>query len=425
MPDIDPFILRCMHDEVVKVAFLGSLARQGVQAVGKAGGKLLANKGVQSAGRHVAQSVGDVGAGMGVGAASGGLIGAGTEGYKGYQEEGASGAVSRGLQGGMRGAGLGAAMGGVAGLASGGRATVSELGKTLTKGKYNPLGTAVRTGQRNLHSVTGLAPGGAKRGTKEYANALRGMKMEGWKAKGTAQAAAKTRRQAEQAVAKSKRKVHRGEKNLERAIKSGDPAAIRKAERSLARDSRAIHKGEKAVGKATDALDRASEEAKSVEDAWQAGMTSLPGVAGAVKEKGVGSLWEHGIKPQTKTLSGKAMLAAPVALAAPTLATEEDEEGRGRAERFSKSLVENAAYTTTPMIPLVGSDIMGRSIGAAAGLGGRNIDKLIGAVKRKPTSELGESPGVPATDGDSEGGIPVERVVSNAAQGKPPEDMLV
>jgi hypothetical protein len=171
---------------------------------------------------------------------------------------------------------------------------------------------------------------------------------------------------------------------------------------------------------------RAEKGLQVSDEAVERGLTSVPGMVQAVRKEGLKPLWTHGLKPQLtqQGWQGKAIAGLPAAMALPELAVETDDSGRGRAERFGRALGQGGAFAATPFVPLAGSEVLSRGAGGAGGMVGKGIDRLIGAVKPKKPQEFGESPGVPATDGDSSGGIAVERVVSNAAQGKPPEDLL-
>lgn len=407
MPSIDTLTLVHMHDALVKEALLGSIGRSIAQRALQ--GRQGVQEGVRRAGRYIAQSSGDVGAGAGIGGMIGGAGGLGAGALEGYQEVdpetgqkgGVVGALSKGMKRGYQGALGGAAVGAAAGLGAGGRFTSSEAGRRLLAGSgANPLSAAARFGQRQLHGVTGLVPGGAKAGTEAYREGLRGMRIYGHDV-------AARHGEASNAV---KQMTSR----LQELKATGAP-------------SKQVVRAEKALGKLQRGEKSLAAEAESVRKSWDTGMTSLPGLARAVGREGPKVLWERGLKPQWQHGGGlgKALLVGTPLMAAPELLKATDEEGRGRVERFGESLGTMGAFTTTPMIPYVGTDILARGVGKAGGLAGKGIDKLIGAVSGKKPQTLGESPGVPATDGDVEGGIPVERVMSNAAQGKPPEDLLV
>lgn len=377
MTKLDALTLDYMHTALVKEA---------------AGGQLI-GRGLPGLGGYLRRAAGDVGAGAGVGSAVGAVGGAATEGYKGYKEDGVAGALSRGVGGGMHGAAIGAGIGAGAGLAGGGRFTSSAAGKALMQSN-NALASTARFGQRQLHGVTGLTPGGAPRLTAAgevnpaYVEAVKGMRM--------------------------------GTYGPEKGVSAAWLAKV-DAMASGAKPKK-LQKLQKQFGNAQDAL-------QTSEEAVGKGMTSLPGVVQAVRKEGLKPLWTHGVKPQftQSGWSGKALTALPAAMAAPELMKDEDSagKGRGRAERFGQALGEGSAFAAAPFLPLAGADVMSRGTGKASGLAGKALDKLIGSVRpKKPGLAFGESPGVPATDGDG-GGQAVERVQTNAALGKPPEDMQV
>lgn len=382
---IDLFTLRYMRDEITKEAFLGTLGRSAARSVGQRFSGGAAKKSLQGAGQHISQNAMGSAALTGAGAGAGGLGGAAVGAIEGAQDGGGiGGALTGAMERGYQGALGGAALGGVAGMAGGGR---TKAVQALTSG-HNPMAVMGRFGQRQLHSVTGMVSGGAKRGTKEYADALRGMKLYGWDSAARAEKATKAFHNAQAQGMKGPK--------LDRLRKS---------------------------------MTRAKTEASTNEEALQKGLTSVPGLAREIgAQRSLKPLWSHGVKPQItqQGVMGKAMVGLPVAAAAPELFTAQDEEGRGRGERFSKALTQGLAYTATPFIPMAGSDLLARGGGSAAGMAGKGIDELIGAVGGPKKHRLGDGPGaVPPTDGDAEGGLPVERVMSNAAQGLPPEDMMV
>lgn len=380
---IEPYALDMMYDELVKVGFLGGVARGLVTAAGRKLTESGASAAVRSAGgaagRYLAQSAGNVGAGMGIGGAAGGVIGAAEGGYRGYKEDqaqgggGVMGGLMGALGGGTRGAAIGTAIGGAAGLASGGRG--ADIVAKATKGAWNPLGMAARSGQRQLHSVTGLAPGGAARGTEAYAKALTEINAGGLG-------------------------------NLAKAVdKAKNPQQRQAAEAAYAR---------------------------AVQGA-QAGQTSVVGMARNLQQKGLREggkdILEHGVKNTLRQGVAPTVMAAgvPVALAASEAVRPDDPNDPNapkKGERVARTLGSGAAGVLAPMVGSTGGELISRATGAAGGLVGKGIDKIVGAVQRKSPNSLG---GGATTPGAEPGlaGPPVERVYSNAAQGKPPEDLQV
>lgn len=409
MSDNDVFF-RALHDEIVKQAFLGTLGRKVVRGVGKGVKQLTRGQARQAAenlGHQISTPAMDAAALGGGGAAVGGVGGLGVGAYEGYQEGGLGGAATKALERGQQGAIAGGVLGAGGGVAGAGRLGGGKVLRAVTEGS-NPLAMAGRFGQRQLHSVTGMAPDGAKRGTKEYADALRKMRIFGWD-QGTRVRDARTALDAAKADPKSGSKFRRALESVGVGRKGGAHAAH--------------------VKKLKNRLSREMAEKDLADTVMERGLSSVPGMAQEmISRRSAKPLWDYGIKPQAtqQGLTGKAMLGLPVVMAGSELMTDQDGEGRGRSERFSKALAEGAAYGATPYIPTLGSDLIARNVGAGAGLAGRQIDNLIGAIQPTNSRDLGEGPGaVPPEEEDGQGGIPVERVMSNAAQGKPPEDLMV
>jgi len=366
---IDPIAFSSMRRTLIKEAFLGGVARGAISA----------------AGQYLSRSAGNIGAGMGVGAAGGGVIGAAQGGMRGYKEEreqggsGTIGALTGALGGGARGAAVGTAVGGLAGLASGGRG--SELVGKAMQGRWNPIGAAGRAGQRQLHSVTGLVPGGAKRGTEEYVKALTDINVGGL----------------------------------------GSHA------RDIAKAEAQVLQAQAARAESKAAFERAARAAQS-------GQTSVAGLAQNIGEKGVlrggKELVQHGVAGQWRNsgLLGKAtMVGMPLggaALAALQPDDPDNPDAPKKGERIGESVGSGLAGALTPMIGSTGGSVVSRTGSAVGGTIGKGIDKLVGAVRRPSPNALG---GGAATPGASPGldSPPVERVYSNAALGKPPEGLQV
>lgn len=336
--------------------------------------KLAANGGLSSllrpVGQYIGRSAGNIGAGIGAGALLGGVGNAVHKGYRGYRdakEEGSSGvggALSGAVHGLGKGALTGAAVGGAAGLASGGRGS-EKVQELLQVGKNNPLSVAGRFGQRQLHSVTGLVPGGALRGSPEHLEALHQMNIGG---------------------------LH----NLRAAASEGGHAA----------------------GVYQRALDAAN-----------AGQTSIPGMLGNVKDKGVvegaKDVLRHGLGRQWKDsgAGGKAMMVGmPLAFAGMEAAADNPEDERGMGEKVVGSLGSSMGFALNPMLPMTAMNAVTTAATKAGKGAGKGIDKLVGRVRRPGEGGLGQLAN-PANEANA-GSAPVERVYSNAALGRPPEDML-
>jgi hypothetical protein len=189
--------------------------------------------------------------------------------------------------------------------------------------------------------------------------------------------------------------------------------AAEKAEKATTAVSDAVRSGAplKKLERLGAQAQRAHQTANTAEEAMRSGLTSLPGMAQEVAAKrSLKPLWSHGIKPQAtqQGIGGKALLALPAATAVPELAMEQDAEGRGRGERFTRALTEGAAYATTPFLPMAAGAGLAGAVGKAGGLTGKGIDKLIGAISGAKKYEIGDTAGtVPPTDGDAQGGLSV------------------
>jgi len=348
----------------------------------------------------IRRGAGGAGVGLGLGTAAGALTGSAAGAYRGYQDakaeggSGLAGALSGAASGAGKGAALGAAVGGVGGLAAGGSsAAAAKTLQAVAEGKGNPVSSFARFGQRQVHGLTGLVPGGAARGTAEYTRALHGLRFD----TGSGEAV---------------KALGGAKKALEAAQEKGNPQLVEQAT--------------KAVSAARARYDVAHE-------AEQKGLTSLPGLVKSLgSREGVKDLWRLGLKPQWQHQGalGKAMVALPVGMAGAELARRQDEdpEGRGRGERFLQQMGNNAGFMSAPFLPMGASELLGRGLGAVGKGVGKGIDAAVGAVsgrlKKPPMEELGHNPSAPGVEpsGMSEA---VPRMYSNAALGKPPEGLML
>lgn len=353
-------------------------------------------------GNYLRRSAGNAGAGMGIGAGLGTLIGGvhgAVRGYQGNPEEegsgGVLGALSGGVGGGARGAAIGSVAGGLAGLASGGRGS-EQLQRVMNAGgKYrdwNPIGIAGKGGQRQVHSVTGLVPGGAQRGTEEYLQGLTDINAGG---------------------------LGTQEKALSNMLTTQKPSAIGKL--LGYKDKNFTHKQ---IQAAAGALQKSQAAA-------QAGQTSLAGMVHNIGQKGLreggGELLQNITTPfkgqswKGKLLAG-GMMAVPVGMAAMQTINPETAERRG--EVIGEAAGSSAVGALTPMLGSTGANILGRGGAAVGGTVGKGIDKLVGAVRRPTPGALGTSP--PGTGAQPDlSAPPVQREYTNAAMGKPPEGLMV
>ncbi len=359
-----------------KQAVLGSLLSKVVPKV--------VSRGVGRAGEVIGRQAGAMGAGAGIGAAGGagvGAVGGGVKGYREAEEKGESGlagAITGAGGGALTGAGVGAALGGAAGLAGGARA--ADVAGRLA-GREGALGAVSRFGQRQLHATTGLTPGGAK-----AVGALRGPG-------GT----------------------HTAGKELARAKERVSQVGKAKGIES------------KAYRKALKKQQRAEGYFSTAREAEQKGLTSVPGMVRSLgREGGVKDVWRLGIKPQLTQQGtlGKSMVALPVGFAGMELAREGGPGEAGRMERFGESLGMGAGYATSPFIPIAGSEVLSQGTAAAGGAVGKTIDKLLKAKKKAQTQGLGDNPAAPTMEDGSQPEM-VERMYSNAAQGLPPDELVL
>lgn len=284
---------------------------------------------LRSVGGFLKNQAGAAGAGMGLGAAGGGLLGGAIQGVRGYQEAKEQGAGTgqallaggmKGLGGAGTGAAIGAGLGGAAGLAGGGRAR-ALASKAIEAG--GPVGASARFGQRQLHSLTGYAGKDTK--------ALKGMRAGSW--------------DAQQRFDAAQQALHGA---------AGTPAsqkALKKYE--------AAKKG----------LDYARE-------AEQMGLTSVPGYLKSLAtnpaktlKTGFGEQWH------SQGNVGRAlMFGLPVGFAGAEAARPSEEGGPGRGERALRGLAGGLAFTAAP-IPLAGAMALSHGAETGAGLVGAGIDR--------------------------------------------------
>ncbi len=381
MDATDTLVLQSFGRELEKEARLGAVVSGGRKAL-----------------EFLRRRAGGLGGGAALGATGGAGLGGAAGAVKGYREAEERG--ESGLAGALGGLGRGAATGAAIGAGAGALGGVGALGGRAAKAVSDTgtargaLGTVSRFGQRQLHGATGLVPGGAARGTPEYMKKMREMGFSGGRAGAL-------------------ERVRDSRKALTQAKASGNAKAVEKATKELE-----MHKG----------------QYRTAREAEQKGLTSVPGFVRSLGSKeGLKDVWRLGLKPQWQQhgATGKAMVALPAALAVPELATsaEEDPEGRGRAERFAGALGSGLGYAATPFIPMVGSELFGRA-GELAGSGvGKGLQAAVGALggkkkKPNPMDELGRNPSAPGVE-ESGTSQSVAREYTNAALGKPPENLMV
>jgi hypothetical protein len=310
------------------------------------------------------------GAGMGAGAGILGALGAAHGAYRGWRDaraEGAGeeGAALRALGGGAKEGLTGAAIGGLGGALAGGAGAIARpelaarVADALERGP-GAIGAFTRFGQRQVHSLTGWKPEGGL-------EAIRGGAWD----------------QRENAVGALGA--------LRGARAGGDEIAI----------GRAAERAQKA--------ERARGAAQRVEDL---GMTSLPGALGAMKKDPIGALrtgaahqW-HGMGRAEKAL----FLGVPAAQLGMAAAGNDEHKGEHVGEGIG-NLAGMAAFGGAPLFGQLAGGVGAGMAGKAIGRGFDRMRSREGIVHRKPELE-------PV---DNSMNIPVERSMSPAAMGQPPE----
>ena len=216
-----------------------------------------------------------------------------------------------------------------------------------------------------------------------------------------------------------------------RAVGGGSASAQKTYNNVLNQTNRTLGAGAttKELTQAKGALD-ASRRAEDM------GLTSVPGflkgMAGHATYQGkrvspleairtgVGEQW-HG-----SGMLGKGLMVAAPAMSVAGAVTGPDRTAEGgRVERAAKGLASGLAYSTP--IGLLGQTALGHGMGAAAGAVGRGGDKVIEKLSARRRLNMGLLPNAnvgPEADERYADKRP-EMIQSNAAQGKPPEDMGV
>lgn len=271
--------------------------------------------------------LGGVGAGLGggalVGAGAGGLMG-GVSSYRRARQEGSSvgGAVGNAVGGALKGAQKGALTGAVVGAAGLGAAAgmghAPELATRMTQAG-GPMGSFARSGQRQVHALTGWTPDAGIRSIR-----------------GGAYGAAE---------------------RLTKAQAATGPGAAKE----LAQATRAHGAAEKAE---------------------KMGLTSLPGYAKAMFNKdtdgltgSAGNVMRTGAAEQWHAggLGNKALMVAAPALAATDTLHKTEPGGPGRLERAGRHLGELGMMMGP--IPMAGQMVAGGVLSGAGGRLGKALDK--------------------------------------------------
>ncbi len=276
------------------------------------------------------------GAGAAVGGLAGGTAGA-VHGYRAARErgEGVGASIAGGLSGAVGSAPKGALLGAGAGALGGaalGHLSPSSVEK-LVGGNTPILSGASRFGQRQLHGLTGWTPKGG-------IESIRGGAYE------------------------AKNRVATAKGALEGATSD-------KARQAAQRELEAAHKGLSA--------------AQTVQDR---GMTSIPGIAKAMKTHGVLETLKADAKNQwagAGAASKALMVGLPAAGVVGSVASADspNEAGQGKAERIGKSMGQLAGGVVGSAVPIVGQMALGTPLSAAGQMMGRGIDKLRGRPSKK------------------------------------------
>jgi hypothetical protein len=247
-------------------------------------------------------------------------------------------------------------------------------------------------GQRQLHSVTGLVPGGAERGTPEYIAALKGINA------GRLGTLAK------------------------RIEKSENPKPTL-LQRALGREAKP---NPRRIAAAQNAYVNAVQGAN-------AGQTSLMGIGQNFAEKGLKGGFEdmsQGVKNRFantgvvgKALAGGSLLV-PAALNIGRrggLGDTDEEVGSS----LGGAVTGTAAGALTPLLGSTGGNIVrtgARRVGETMGSG---IGRAVGALRaKKEDMRLGAGNVTPGAQPDLSA-PPVQREYSNSAIGKPPEGLMI
>lgn len=293
--------------------------------------------------------LGGAGALGGLGLAGGALLGGAHKGVKAYREardqgQSVGGAALSGLGGAAQGAQKGALIGGAAGLglgAAAGHLRPELMGKARTalSEMKGPVGGASRFGQRQVHALTGWKPGESNSSIRSIGAGTHDAGQRAQKAEGA----------------------------LRSAVMGG--------------------KGGPEVSKSWKGLQHASKAYDAADAAEQHGLTSLPGYAKSVKERGLLPTAATGFKEQWHSMSPawKAMMiGAPLAETATALTHHEHEGQPGRGEVIGRGLANAAVGATMGSIPMATSSLLlAPAASRAAGLVGRGVDKLRGKSRQE------------------------------------------
>ena len=348
MPRIDESTLLSFRQEL---STLGRLA------------PLLKEAGFADSIARAAPRLKNVGSLAGVGALAGAVGGAGVGGVRGYREAreqgaGTGRAALSGLMGGVSGAWKGGLVGGVAGGA-GGALVKRDLGG-LTRA-WGPVGAFARSGQRQVHSLTGML-------TPQELQGIRGGAYDA--------------KQRYDALRKSTTAPSLAEVGRLNAAK------------------RVVERMEAASGVTSPSMN----------------LTSIPGIVRSAQQQGMRNVIATGAR-QSMTSPGMVAMTVVPAAASALASNEIDTQGQGKGEQIGGNIGQTAGAVVGGALPIVGQGVFGTALQHVGQLAGRGVDRLRG-VKR-PLGAPGMSP---TTLGPTEGQhTPSERIMSPAAAGQQPD----
>lgn len=197
------------------------------------------------------------------------------------------------------------------------------------------------------------------------------------------------------------------------------------AERAAVQAGRALHGAQLTggdVGKATKNLGRAQDAVRAARDAQDWGMTSIPGIAKAVKTHGLLPTIGRGARAQfsgTNPVNKALMLGLP-AVGMVQAARSPELQGTGRGESIGYQGGQLVGGLAGGLLPFGVGQVFQEGTGRIGRLAGRAVD----AVRGKLRKELPEGPH-PSMSSDltQSGGqaVPSEVVMTSRAMGIPPE----
>jgi hypothetical protein len=310
-----------------------------------------------------------LGSGLGLGLGAGLAVGGAHGLVKGYREARGQGqgigasavhGLQRGLGGAARGAMVGSLAGGALGAAAGGMRpqAVQDLTKGLAA-KNNTAGSFSRFGQRQVHSLTGWAPGGTAKSVESIGAGAAGPRAA-----------------------------------LAKAMEAGNPVEVARAKATLG----------------------------ATEKAQEMGLTSLPGIAKSIGREGLLPTAKAGLhagwagaSPRMKALMvGLPAMQAVQALRAPG---GENGQGMGKGERIGR-LAGGTLGTMAAPLSLAGSLALSSALERGGGAIGKGVDRMRRGGQQPVPSHVPHEPArPPATEPGDTGQVATERVFGSGYSG--------